>query len=253
MVEEKGYWDRVNSYGDMLYKRAIGELDEMESSKALCNVLKDFYRPNMNVLDAGCAAGHYLRSFRERLDNEINYTGVDVTKYYLELARKAFPGVDFHHGNVCELPFGDEQFDMVLNNNLVMHLAPPPTAAISELMRVAKEYVVIRTIVGERNYIIKEIRDNSEVEDGSDNVLDIIVNDKEITEFNFLNIYTEDYLNKLIHLIHPNVSVSFIEDTDWREFDNRSVTTGTGTRVVAGKQVSGNIIFDWRFIVIKKN
>ena len=61
-------WDRWPEYGEVLYRRATGTEDEMESSKALARMLTPFYAPGMKVLDTGCGAGHYLASLRKRLD-----------------------------------------------------------------------------------------------------------------------------------------------------------------------------------------
>ena len=80
-------WDYDTAYGDVFYQRAIGELDEMESSKALCQVVSRFYQAGMTLADVGCGAGHYLRSLRARVDEDINYTGIDATPYYIELAQ----------------------------------------------------------------------------------------------------------------------------------------------------------------------
>ncbi len=91
MQDEKWkIWDRNPKTSELYYKRATGELDEMESSKALVKVLSDIYKPKMKVLDVGCGAGHYLRSMKTQLDSKIDYTGVDITEYSLELAKKAF-------------------------------------------------------------------------------------------------------------------------------------------------------------------
>src|SRR3989338_233108 len=103
-------WDNDLKYGDLLFRRATGEAEEMESSKSLCEALKPIYRPGMKVLDVGCGAGHYLLSLRKRLDPKISYTGLDATAYYVSLAQKAFPGVGFVQGDILKLPFWDGAF-----------------------------------------------------------------------------------------------------------------------------------------------
>ena len=58
-------WDEEKHYGELLYKRATGESEEMNSSRAVAKVIKEFYKPGMKVLDVGCGAGHYLVSLRK--------------------------------------------------------------------------------------------------------------------------------------------------------------------------------------------
>ena len=65
-------WNRDKEYGDYFFKRATGQLEEMESSKALCGIISEFYEKGMSLLDVGCGAGHYLRSLRKRLDEDID-------------------------------------------------------------------------------------------------------------------------------------------------------------------------------------
>src|SRR3989338_953484 len=136
-------WDKMPAYGETLYKRATGKSEDMESAKSLSEILASFYRSGMKILDVGCGAGHYLRVFKSKLDKNIDYTGLDATKYYIRLARKAFNRSQFLVGDIFDLPFGSNVFDIVVCNNVILHLPPPPTKAIAELIRVAKKYVVI--------------------------------------------------------------------------------------------------------------
>jgi ubiquinone/menaquinone biosynthesis C-methylase UbiE len=106
-------WNHDKTYQDTMQKRASGELPEMESAKALCEVLKPYYKKGMTLADIGCGGGHYLRSLRTRLDPDISYTGVDATESYIRMAEEAFPGVPFQVGDVYELPFEDSSFDIV--------------------------------------------------------------------------------------------------------------------------------------------
>ncbi|MBI4049934.1 MAG: class I SAM-dependent methyltransferase [Candidatus Doudnabacteria bacterium] len=236
-------WNKNEEYGQLLYRRAIGEEAEMESAKALCEILKPFYKSGMTVLDVGCGAGHYLRSLRMRLDPKVNYTGVDATEKYVALARQAFPEARFIVGDIFALPFRDREFDIVMCNNVLYHLPPPPGKPLSELTRVAKKHAVIRTVFGERNYIIRELPYEGE----------IIHADGEIPSFNFFNMYTEDYYRKVLSQAAPDWKIEIIPDTFWKDFDVRQeIDNPTATHIVDGKQVSGNLILDFRFIVLER-
>jgi len=226
-------WNNLPQYGEILYKRAIGEFEEMESAKAICAIINKIYKPGMTVLDVGCGAGHYLRSLMNRVDKDINYTGFDATPYYIELAQKAFPNHTFKVGDIFDISFENNTFDLVICNNVLLHLPPDPAKAIQELVRVSKKNVIIRALFADRNYIVKEIHGDS------------------FTDFNYFNMYTEDYYRGTLEN-HP-VNVTIEKDNDFKEFHNEKETNNaTATKVVNGIQISGNLMLDWRFIMIDK-
>jgi len=254
MVSKKYIWDEDKNYRDLLHKRAIGELDEMESSKALCKIMSRFYKNNMRVLDVGCGVGHYLRSFRLRLDKNIDYTGLDSAKSYIQLARKIFgEGSHFVEGDIHNLPFKDNSFDVVVCNNVILHLPPPPIIPISELIRVSSKYVVIRVVIGKRNYIIKEILSRDDglpdlpIKEGS-----LIDRAGDPFRYNYFNMYTEQYFLDIISEINNKISIKFFDDDTWNYFDNTALVGNAATRIMNGIQVAGNLLLDWRFIVLNK-
>ncbi|MFA5317859.1 MAG: class I SAM-dependent methyltransferase [Patescibacteria group bacterium] len=246
-------WDEFNVYGDILYKRAIGKIEEMQSAKSICKLLPSFYKKGMSLLDVGCGAGHYLRSLQLRLDKNIKYTGVDATKNYIKLAKKAFGSkANFLTGDIFNLPFNDKAFDIVMCNNVILHLPPPPTKAISELIRVAKKYIVIRTVIGERNYIIKEVRNFNEGAKLKVKDEDLIGKNGYPLSYNFFNMYTTEYLKGIINRIDKNLEVKIVSDNEWKSFNNRKIAGALATKVIDGRQVSGNLMLDWRYIIVKK-
>ena len=80
-------WNTSVEYGVVFYRRATGELPEMESSKALALLLKDRVKQDDHILDVGCGGGHYLRSLRNTVNVSFRYTGVDITASYIDLAK----------------------------------------------------------------------------------------------------------------------------------------------------------------------
>lgn len=248
-------WDYDNAYGEVFYKRATGELDEMESAKAVCQLVSQFYQPGMTLVDVGCGAGHYLRSLRTRLDPDIVYTGIDATPYYIELARKAFPQkARFQVGSIYDLPVEDEAYDIVVSSNVLLHLPPPPTKPLEELIRISKKYVVIRTLVGQSNYIIKEIRPTREGRQARAfrPERELVAAEENLEFFNYYNMYTADYFRDAIAAIDSSIQVQVLKDTMWQPFDDKAFATQTGTKVVGNMQIAGNLIMDWHFLVLTK-
>jgi ubiquinone/menaquinone biosynthesis C-methylase UbiE len=251
MNENWRVWNINKTYGETLKKRADGSLSEMESSKAVCNLLKPYYTKGMTIADVGCGAGHYLRSLKKRIDQNIDYTGIDATPYYLELAKETFPGVSFVKGDIFNIPFPDYKFDIAICNNVLLHLPPPPIKPIYELIRIAKKYVIIRTVFGARNYIIQEIREPKEIEMRFE-MHSLIKEDGTPESYNYFNMYSDEYIFSVINSIDKQLKVSIVEDRFYSEFDNTKIGSQSATKVENGKQISGNLILDWRFIVIEK-
>jgi ubiquinone/menaquinone biosynthesis C-methylase UbiE len=243
-------WNHDTTYANTMHKRATGDLPEMESAKALCNVLKPYYQRGLTIADIGCGGGHYLHSLRRRLDPEINYTGVDATESYVRIAQEAFPEVPVYLGDIYALPFTNESFDIVTCCNLISFLPPPPVTALKELLRIARKYVVLRVTIGERNYIIKELRGLQDVQGLRE--CDLVKRESDLELFSYHNMYTESYYREILQELSPGARPEFIKDDSYQSFDNRNLTDATGTRVIGGQQVAGNLLLDWQFIVISK-
>ena len=80
-------------------------LPEMECAKQLTKIVKKHYNRGDNVLDFGCAAGHFYTSLR-KIDKNIKYTGFDATKPYINFAQKFFkknPNTSFEIENIFSL------------------------------------------------------------------------------------------------------------------------------------------------------
>lgn len=67
----------------------------------------------------------------------IRSTGVDLSPGMIELARNAYPGVEFHVADVEHLPFADASFDAVVCNFGLGHF-PCPEASVAECVRTLK-------------------------------------------------------------------------------------------------------------------
>jgi SAM-dependent methyltransferase len=88
----------------------------------------------MRLLDVGCGTGHHLVRFR-RLGFEV--VGTDGSAEMLARARENNPGVEFHQGDVEQLPFEDASFDY-LNCIEVLRYLPQMERCVAEMGRVLK-------------------------------------------------------------------------------------------------------------------
>ena len=100
-----------------------------------------------SVLDVGCAAGGFCSIFKS-LNQEIHYTGVDVTEESIRHAREQFeaaPSVDFwlYEGKSLEdiEEIQDKKFDMVFCSGL-LHLIDNWPNILAGMVERAKQYVI---------------------------------------------------------------------------------------------------------------
>jgi|GEM_PF-581621 len=245
MKEDKAWqiWERQPEVEGTLELRAKGELPEMESTKQLVKLISAVYQPGMRILDAGCNVGHYLHGLR-RLDPKVNYVGCDAYPYYIEKAKALFEEDDrttFLVKDIMRPLFPDNPFDIVYCCNVLLHL-PYFETPVRNLVASTKGVCFIRTLLGENTTIVKLVRNHTFSDAG------------EPLDYSFQNTYS---LERVVHFVTTNLGckVDVIED-EFRpqviDEEFQSVKQRTGTRIVDGKQVDGNIIFEWKFLRITR-
>jgi len=91
-------------------------------------------KPGEKVLDVASGPGYEAAAARERGADPV---GVDFSAAQVRMAEQTFPGIRFVEGDAEALPFGDGEFDVVLNAFGMPHL-PHPDKAAREAHRVLK-------------------------------------------------------------------------------------------------------------------
>jgi ubiquinone/menaquinone biosynthesis C-methylase UbiE len=248
MDESWEHWGD-DQYANLMYRRAIGDLPEMECSKAAARRVASCWVDGDTILDVGCGAGHYLYSLRRVIGNEFPYTGADVTERHLTLARMAFGNdarAHFEHGDIFNLPYEAGSFDIVICNNLMQNL-PNIVKPIAELVRVARKAIIVRMLCEERTFLVREVHPHRPELDPSG----------EPHAFNYYNIYSRSYLEDILSQLPDIRSYSLELD---REFDAGNIDGSLGkdstgarpTTTIGGYQVNGCILLPWHFLTVVK-
>jgi len=137
-MEEAFKVDEVAQFENATWSRcAKGYMEGFNSlvAEAIDPLLEEV---NLNagerVLDVGTGPGLVAARAVER---GASVVGVDISDAMLDEARQLLPGIDFHQGSAENLPFEDEQFDVVVGN-FVLHHLNEPGKALEEAYRVLR-------------------------------------------------------------------------------------------------------------------
>jgi len=93
------------------------------------------------ILDVGAGEGFTLEMFRENHIGE-RLEGIEYMDEALKFAKKLHPQVKIKKGNIYELPYAANSFDLVICNEVLEHL-DDPKKALNELKRVTKKYLIL--------------------------------------------------------------------------------------------------------------
>lgn len=140
-------FDRVAKIYDKTRDYPVSVMDKI--IKTLINELEGY----VNVLEVGVGTARFAKPLQ---DHGYNVVGIDVS---LEMLRKAAEKEmrNLLVGNVCNLPFKDDSFDVTMSAGL-LHLVKEWKATLLEISRVTKKLMMSVIHTGE-NPASKEYRD----------------------------------------------------------------------------------------------
>lgn len=94
-----------------------------------------------SILDVGCGEGFTLERLNQ-LKIGKKLTGVDFLKRAIEIGKKEHPSLDLRVGDIYEIPFEDNTYDLVICSEVLEHVEDPEKG-LKELVRVSNRYCLL--------------------------------------------------------------------------------------------------------------
>lgn len=107
------------------------------------NTLKNEFKnlKPYSILDVGCGEGFILEHLRQE-GVSTRLEGVEYNKHSIFLGKQLHPHITIREGDIYQLPYENNSFDVVLCSEVLEHLEYPEKALV-ELNRVARKYAII--------------------------------------------------------------------------------------------------------------
>jgi len=115
--------------------RRAERLETLQVDRVVDLCLRD--RDIRSVLDAGTGSGVFAEAFHRR---GLKIAGIDINPQMIEAARQHVPEGEFKVGELEQLPYEVNRFDLVFYAH-ALHEADGLEKALSEAKRVASKYV----------------------------------------------------------------------------------------------------------------
>lgn len=93
------------------------------------------------VLDVGCGEGFTLERFHKKKIGK-KLVGIDFLKTAIDIGKKERPYLDLNVGNIYDIPFKDNSFDLVICSEVLEHV-DDPKKGLKELARVTKKNAIL--------------------------------------------------------------------------------------------------------------
>jgi ubiquinone/menaquinone biosynthesis C-methylase UbiE len=141
------------------------------------------------ILDAGCGPGVYAIEIAKSFP-KAKVIGIDLSEPVLDIARKiaekeeVFDRVTFEKRDVQNLPFADNSFNAVINNNM-LHIVENPVRMLNEINRVLASNGILELADIKRSwigYIMPEFKTAFTLEEAKD-----IIKDAKLHEGRFVD------------------------------------------------------------------
>ena len=212
-----------------------------------------------SILDVGCATGHFRRTFDRRGLPVGRYVGLEIDPAMVRAATEIW-GREIEAGTVAfinedlERFRGDESFDIVICVNAFMYFASAKRA-LANLLRAARGgRLFVRSYFADDNYRIIRAQTTLNHDKATLSELEVFDDDGNILSYDYWNIYSRTYIERLIALLAPAARVSWLEDRNvlesLEEERGLNITKRGATEVVQGCEISYPFILPWKYLAV---
>ena len=227
------------------YARTLKKLPEMESAKQLQKIIKKDYRKKMKVLDVGCAAGHYLHNLN-KIDKNIDYTGIDSTIKYIKFAKKTFKdnsNCDFFVEDIFKISKKHhKKYDITYCCNLLLHL-PSIEKPISNLLKTTKKICIFRTLASKNTHLSKLHYDDKLNRKGEP--VNFVY--QNTFSFNFIKRVLRKNGAKKIRILQDEFKGNNV-NKEFKKYQNKQSAV---TQVIKNDiQIAGSKVFEWKWFKV---
>jgi len=239
-------WNIDKNVEARTFKRVKKQLPEMECAKQLREILGKIYKKKMEVLDIGCASGHYYNSLK-KIDKDISYTGMDSTYEYIKFGKRHFrknKKVNLIQQDIFKINKRYfKKFDITYCCNVLLHL-PEIKKPITNLIKTSKKFCILRTLVADKTHLSQFLYS------------DKFNKNKKPKNFVYQNTYSYDFIKKIIKSC-GKYRINFLDDkfnskNINKEFLSFKKKQSAVTRTFENKQIAGSKVFEWKWVIIKK-
>jgi SAM-dependent methyltransferase len=250
--------NNTDDYVSLMRDRASGALPDMGSALRVVELVRGMADGPVSVLDVGCAAGHFLRTFKRQGVALSKYVGLEIDPMMVAAANSVW-AAEIHAGDVQFINEDLERFDrtdrydFVICVNAFMYFASA-AAALTRLLKAVRGRLLVRSYFSDANYRI--IRAQTRLNHDKSNVeeIDVFDADGNMVCYDFWNIYSQTFIEASIARIDPAAKIEWIEDRNVlsslaqeRELD---IKKRGATEVVNGQEISYPFILPWKYLSV---
>lgn len=121
-------------------------------------------RSYAHILDVGCGKGRFSDRLHRSTGGSVR--ALDISETAVQTARSRYPGIRFAVEHIPPIPFGNNQFDLIVAAELLWYILPKLSEFFTEVRRVLKpggHFLVLQTFYqpGQQRYG-REILDGAE-------------------------------------------------------------------------------------------
>jgi len=259
--------ENTDAYLDLQKKRADGSLPEMGSACRVSEIIAnkashlEDEKLGIDILDVGCAAGHYYRSLIKRNLHLRKYTGLEVDVAMVSAANQIW-SQEIREKKMCFINNSIEdfnaphKFDFVMCINAFMYFSDGYDS-LRRLMRISKKYLIIRSYFTNANYRIMRAQTSQNHDKSLFKESEIFDDNGNMRCYDFWNMYSFSYIESAAKRIDSKATVEWIADNNIlssiEEEQVLNIQKRGATEIVGNEEVVYPFFLPWKYLVINLN